>query len=357
MSFFWWKTALLYHVRLITHENTDAEVPNIRRTYEKLAFGLFVALPFGIGSLGLVAEKVVEREPHTENLQTVAFLEAVPNSESPTLYAKGGGNITIVGKVALLAESGPSGTIADVEAKPKSDQISVYVVREGDTLSQIADMFDVSANTIRWANDLRGAITPGETLVILPISGIQYTIKKDDTIGSIAKKYDGDADEIRLYNGLDDEGLVVGEQIVIPNGEIEAPKATPASSSGPRLTRGGGPTYAGYYRRPIDGGVISQRLHGYNAIDFATYAGAPIYAAASGQVIVSKGSGWNGGYGAYVVIKHGNGTQTLYAHNSGNAVAVGQWVEQGSVIGYVGSTGRSTGNHVHFEVRGATNPF
>jgi murein DD-endopeptidase MepM/ murein hydrolase activator NlpD len=74
-------------------------------------------------------------------------------------------------------------------------------------------------------------------------------------------------------------------------------------------------------------------------------------------VITSKQGGWNGGYGNYIVIDHDNGTQTLYSHQSSNIVYVGQYVQKGEVIGYMGSTGRSTGNHLHFEVRGATNPL
>ena len=80
-------------------------------------------------------------------------------------------------------------------------------------------------------------------------------------------------------------------------------------------------------------------------------------AAASGEIIISKNSGWNGGYGKYIVIKHNNGTQTLYSHNENNIVYTGQYVIQGQIIGYVGSTGRSTGSHLHIEVRGAENPF
>ena len=80
-------------------------------------------------------------------------------------------------------------------------------------------------------------------------------------------------------------------------------------------------------------------------------------ASASGEVIISRAGGWNGGYGSYVVIKHSNGTQTLYAHNSRNNVSVGDYVNQGDIIAFVGSTGKSTGPHVHFEIRGARNPF
>jgi murein DD-endopeptidase MepM/ murein hydrolase activator NlpD len=103
--------------------------------------------------------------------------------------------------------------------------------------------------------------------------------------------------------------------------------------------------------------VRTQGIHGYNGVDLAAGVGTPILAAAGGEVIVAKGSGWNGGYGNYVVIKHPNGTQTLYAHMSSTAISSGAQVSGGEVIGYVGNTGRSTGSHLHFEVRGAKNPF
>ncbi|MEK9185596.1 MAG: M23 family metallopeptidase, partial [Patescibacteria group bacterium] len=98
-------------------------------------------------------------------------------------------------------------------------------------------------------------------------------------------------------------------------------------------------------------------IHGYNGIDIAAPLGTPIMASADGEVIVSRNSGWNGGYGIYIVIRHPNGTQTLYAHNNSNTVSVGDSVKQGETIGYVGRTGKVTGSHVHFEIRGAKNPF
>ncbi|MCR4274617.1 MAG: M23 family metallopeptidase [Candidatus Campbellbacteria bacterium] len=261
----------------------------------------------------------------------------------------------IIYGVALAYNDNP---IADERRlSATSDQISTYIVREGDSLSTIADMFNVSINTIRWANDLSGKslIRPGQTLVILPVTGIQHIVKKGDTVKSIAKKYKGDLDEILQYNGIEiDSALAVGSEIIIPDGEIVA---VPSKSSVGGASRAyAGPTYAGYYMRPTRG-IKTQGLHGNNGIDIGSPAGTPIWAAAAGEVIVSSSGGWNGGYGNYVVIKHDNGTQTLYSHNSSNAVSVGQTVAQGDVIGYVGSTGRSTGSHVHFEVRGATNPF
>lgn len=292
------------------------------------------------------------------NSQTMPLLE---NKLSPDLTANNSAHspLSIVDDNALLAESGPLGTVADVEHFiPENDTISIYIVRAGDSISEIAEMFDVSVNTILWANNLeRGkALKEGETLVILPISGVRHTIKKGDTIALIAKKYNGDAKEIAQFNDLDvDSILVAGQTIIIPNGEITAAPAKAKVVSG---VKKGVTTVKGYFMRPISGGRRTQGIHGNNGVDLATATGSPVYAAASGTVIVAKGGGgWNGGYGNYVVIKHGNGTQTLYAHLNTVAVSTGATVSQGDVIGGVGNTGKSTAPHLHFEVRGASNPF
>ena len=153
--------------------------------------------------------------------------------------------------------------------------------------------------------------------------------------------------------------LAVGMEIIIPDGEL-APTSYGSSKvniNEPVHNNTGIPNYGGYYMRPIAGGVKTQGLHGYNAVDLASYIGTPIFASADGDVIVSRYGGWNGGYGNYVVIAHDNGTQTLYAHMSKQIVFGGYHVVQGQVIGYMGSTGKSTGSHLHFEIRGAVNPF
>jgi LysM repeat protein len=295
-----------------------------------------------------------------KNSQTMSLLFAALNTDpNPN---KGEQDISIIDKVALLASAGPAGTLADIETrKPQSDQISIYVVRPGDTLSQIAEMFNVTANTIKWANDIaRGEIIqPGQTLIILPISGIRHSIKTGDTINSIAKKYGGNIEEILLYNNqAEDSALVVGEIIVIPDGELSTPTySTPAPSKTYVQNSTNKTSENILFLRPIDGGTRSQGLHGYNGVDLAAPVGTPIYASADGEVIISKGAGWNGGYGSYIVIKHGSGVQTLYAHNSKNIVSSGDRVSKGDVIGYIGATGKATGPHVHFEIRGARNPF
>ena len=293
----------------------------------------------------------------SNNPADIELLSAETNSNPAA--ALGGGDV-IVDESALLSGV-PFGkdTYDKVE---NNGEISVYVVREGDSLSQIAEMFGVTTNTILWANDIEKAntIQPGDSLVILPIVGVRHVIKDGDTLASIAKKYESDAEEILSYNQLASASeLSVGETLIIPGGNMHtaAPKtSTSKSSSGGSTVVSTGSGSSGF-THPLPGAVRTQGIHGYNAVDLAAAAGTAIRAAADGQVIISKNAGWNGGYGNYVVIKHSNGVQTLYAHMSSTAVGVGSSVSAGEVIGYVGSTGRSTGNHLHFEVRGATNPF
>ncbi len=286
--------------------------------------------------------------------QNITLLQAALNPNPNP--AKGGGDITIVSDTALFPETGPSGTIVNIE-EGHSDQISLYVVREGDTLSQIAKMYGVSVNTIMWANEVNSkTLKAGDKLVILPISGIQHVVKSGDTLKSIALKYRADMNEIAQFNSLlAGQALAIGTHIIIPDGEAQS---IPKSSGSTEKLRGtGGPNYVGYYMSPLLSYRRTQGLHGYNGVDLAASKGAPVMAAADGEVIVSKNYGWNGGYGEYVVIAHSNGTQTLYSHMSGNITYQGMRVVQGQVIGYVGSTGKSTGPHLHFEVRGAKNPF
>ncbi len=264
--------------------------------------------------------------------------------------------------MALCAESGPSGTIADISERTPSDQISLYVVRPGDTISQIAKMYGVTSNTIVWANNLpsKGTrIQPGDTLVILPVTGIKHTVAKGETIQSIVKKYKGYLTEVLQYNGLaEGASLTVGQEIIIPGGEeIQISSGSTSIAKTAPLRGASGPSYDGYYIWPVSGGRVTQGLHGYNGVDIGAPIGTPILAAAGGTIIIARDSGWNGGYGEYVVITHENGTQTLYSHMSRVIVSPGQYVAGSQVIGYIGQTGKATGPHLHFEVRGAKNPF
>ena len=301
-----------------------------------------------------------------------------PTSSTPILQAatnldpnpnKGLIGVVSISDNAMLAYDGPSGTIAEVASSTPPDRISVYQVRSGDTLSEIADMFGVSVNTIVWANNLGSAksVHQGDTLVILPVSGVERTIVKGDTLKSLAKKYGADANEIAEYNGLDSSApLAVGSVVIIPGGEFTSSASSVKSSSSTKVKSaasepylgGSGGTQTGYFSNPLPGAILTQGVHGWNAVDIGAARGTPIHAAADGTIIIARnGGGWNGGYGNYVVITHDNGTQTLYAHMSNTIVSFGQSVSAGQIIGYVGMTGLTTGPHLHFEVRGASNPF
>lgn len=308
-------------------------------------------------------------------------------------------DITFADDSAVVPEDGPSGTTADIQKKTQNGAISIYVVRSGDTLSSIAQLYGVTPGTILSANDLTSSskLQVGEQLVILPITGVTYTVKKGDTLESIAKKYGGDAADIGAYNGIDDSTLAAGIDIIIPDGEVGTTSAAPSTTKKSTTTsapaqkvvasaqilqgqnascdgeipmannpaepaRGVGPlgtcAEIQYYTSPLASFRQTQNIHGYNAVDLAAPKGTPIMAAADGEVIIAKSGGWNGGYGSYVVIQHNNGSQTLYAHMSVVEATVGEEVVQGQVIGKVGATGDATGPHVHFEIRdGIRNPF
>jgi murein DD-endopeptidase MepM/ murein hydrolase activator NlpD len=300
----------------------------------------------------LTAQAQINDGANSQNLQ---ILQA---SSFPMLASVG--DITIDHSSALQPEVGPMGTASDVKSDYQSDEILTYVVRKGDTLGTIAKMFNISQNTIVWSNDLvKGqALKEGDTLVILPVSGVEYIIKKGDTLRGIAKKFNADIDDISTFNGVTTETvLAVGDEIIIPDGEMVTP-ATVSSHPSKPAPNYSGPSYVGYYMRPVSGGRRTQGIHGHNGVDLGGLpVGSPIMAAADGTVILSRMGGYNGGYGNYVVLSHANGTQTLYAHMIRTNVAAGVKVKQGDIIGFLGSTGRSTGPHLHFEIRGAKNPF
>lgn len=249
---------------------------------------------------------------------------------------------------------------------PVSDAVSVYEVKKGDSLSMVAKLFSVSKNTIIWANDLKSEnIAPGDVLIILPMTGIKHRVKKGDTLESIAKKYKADESDVAKFNGItEDSKLSLGDTLLIPDGEISVaptllpkPKTVKNTVKTKILNSYSFATAKGFLSRPVVGSTKTQGLHGHNGIDIAAVPGTPILAAASGRVIVAKTSGYNGGYGSMIIMAHDNGVQTIYAHLRAVYVTPGQMINQGDQIGEMGNTGRSTGPHLHFEVRGAKNPF
>ncbi len=349
---------------------TDAPLTYIsilERAGIAVAICLTIVVPLSVhaGVLDAIFNTVSAKTPEiipyisNESAQDMPLLKASIHTDPNP--AKGGGDV-IIEDGALIPSGDADGQDEKVNTKTSNGEISQYVVREGDTLSEIAAMFDVSAKTILWANELSNPskIRPGMTLVILPITGVRHIVKTGDTLATIAKKYQGDAEEILAYNQMEEASeLKVGDTVIIPDGTIAAPPAPKTAATRASGASGAGATGGGSssFTHPAPGAVRTQGIHGYNGVDLAGSSGSTIRAAAAGQVIVARTSGWNGGYGLYVVIKHANGTQTLYAHLSSVNVAVGDSVAAGDAIGGMGNTGRSTGTHLHFEVRGARNPF
>ncbi|MFA5886213.1 MAG: M23 family metallopeptidase [Patescibacteria group bacterium] len=238
--------------------------------------------------------------------------------------------------------------------------IIYYLVQNGDTISSIASRFGLTINTILWANNLNslGRIRAGDKLTILPYSGILYTVKSGDTLSKIAKRYGVDTNKILACNNLG-TSLKIGEKIVVP-GAKKISEAIPASSRSNSYTglsairdlikAPAAKTSGGKMTWPTVGYRITQYFSWrHNGVDIANKVGTPIYAADSGVVEIARG-GYNGGYGNTIVINHGGGKKTRYGHASKLFVRVGQEVEKGENIATMGSTGRSTGSHLHFEI-------
>lgn len=303
------------------------------------------------------------------NSQNISLLKAATNSDpNPTKVEQ---MPVIVDNSSLYAEIGLAGNGTSTVEIFDSSQITTYVVRNGDTLPQIAKTFGVTVNTIMIANEMTSQkLIEGQHLIILPVSGIQHTIKSGQTLESIAKLYKIKTQDILQYNYFENAShLAVGDQIFIPS-DVSPVKTTskPSSSTtrtAPTLSSqpiGGSSSVKslintiGYFIEPLVHYHKTQSLHGHNGIDLGASVGEPILAAADGEVMISR-TGWNGGYGNYVVIQHDNGTQTVYGHASKLLVTEGQSVKQGQTIALVGSTGQSTGPHLHVEVRGGKNPF
>ena len=288
------------------------------------------------------------------------------------------------GPEQLLATADPS-TVQDsavmaftppdedyIASETRRSEVITYTVQEGDLISFIASDYGVSVNSILWANNLKNAdsLSIGQVLRIPPVSGVIYAVRKGDTISSIAKKYGVEQDTIIAFNQLPKDGtLGVDTELIIPGGKpgvaAPAPAKTTAKGTTAKTTVAATkskkpfsylPDLGSYFMLPTTGkdwGII----HGRNGVDIANAQGTPILAAADGVITTSDGDGYNGGYGKYIKISHPNGTETLYGHMSKLLVSVGQTVSKGQKIGLMGTTGRSTGPHLHFEVHGARNPL
>lgn len=276
---------------------------------------------------------------------------------------------------------------------PPRDVAVIYTVRKGDTLKRVAARYGIDVPTVLHSNDIPDPdnLSIGSQLRLLPVPGIEYEIKKGDTLFSIADKLGVSAEMILDYppnNLRADSVLQIGAKIMVPGGSPpvvmaarvapparkEAPAPPPSAKQQPATSKAAKPAApakppakseppakppasnntpkAGTGRMvwPVRGRITQYFSGRHNGLDIATKAGTPIHAADSGKVIWS---GWRtDGLGYCVIIDHLNGLTTIYGHMIRQPpVRVGSYVDRNQVIGYIGSTGRSTGPHVHFMVK------
>ena len=243
-------------------------------------------------------------------------------------------------------------------------EIRIYAVESGDTLSGVAEKFGLNPETIVWANrqleknpDL---LYVGQELIILPVDGVYHQVGGGDTIAGIAATFKVDPEAIINYplNELDPDNLLlqIGQWLIVPGGNKPFVPRTVIAYSGP--VPADATVGSGIFGWPTSGRITQAYFAFHPGLDIGGWVGAPVLAADSGHVVAT---GWdNTGYGNTIVIDHGNGFQTLYAHLEAFNVQQGENVAKGQQIGQVGSTGNSTGPHLHFEIRQGTvqrNPY
>ena len=223
-----------------------------------------------------------------------------------------------------------------------------YKVRSGDTISGIAKKFGLTnISTLISVNDIGNVrqLAAGQKLKIPSIDGIVYTVKKGDSLNSITTKYKISLEQLLDVNELTSETLTAGQQLFLPGAAMDASALRNAMGELFRMPISAQFRWSSPYGYRIDPIANVKSFH--TGTDMAFPTGTPILAAMSGKVTTT---GINRVYGNYVIIDHGNGYQTLYAHMSKIVASKGQWVSQGTRIGLVGSTGYSTGPHLHFTV-------
>jgi len=260
---------------------------------------------------------------------------------------------TILGGSAITA---PTISESDESSAPRSS-VEEYLVQEGDVLGSIAGKFNLSLSSILWANNLtyRSTIRPGQKLIIPPVDGVLYTVKSGDTISSISRKYNSTSEKILAANNLSAaDSLKIGASLVLP--DATPPTVAPVRYTAPATSVFTGtvgstaPAAAtGGWVWPTDLCTITQYYNGWShfGLDVDGDYINNIYAARGGTVTRAS---WFSGYGNCVDINHGDGYVTRYGHLSKFFVSVGDVVGAGDALGKMGTTGRSTGTHLHFEV-------
>jgi len=237
-----------------------------------------------------------------------------------------------------------------IPQRPRREVIT-YVVQPGDVVTSIAQKFGLRPETIQWSNSqlypYPDLLYIGEELFILPLNGVYHKVETGDTLESIAEEYEVEPSAIleSEYNDIvDPEALAVGQMLIVPGGSKPyVAQVVYAGAPPPGAAQG-----SGNFMWPVSGVITQGYWGGHRAIDIGAPCGTPIYASDSGYVTTV---GWLGGYGNRILLSHGNGWESLYAHFSQILVRPGTSVQRGALIGRVGTTGHSTGCHLHFEIR------
>lgn len=269
-------------------------------------------------------------------------------------------------QLPVLSDSGLSPAPIPITYKarrPEHDYIT-YTVQPGDTAIRIAERFGIQEETILGGNGFlsndAGQLMAGTTIVILPVDGVLHDVVEGDTLEGVAEQYEVPVEDIVAYepNNLEfPYRLYPGTQILVPGAVRDVffwDPPTLASSSSGSPEAGSGFVVAvpgtGTFVWPVGARRITQYYwYGHQAIDVGLVTGSPLYASDTGTVTYATWSPYC--YGNLIVINHGNGFETFYAHLDGFNVTPGQTVYQGSLIGWTGNTGCSSGPHVHFEIR------
>lgn len=253
---------------------------------------------------------------------------------------------------ALVVSYNPyGGSLSTVFSVKPRDKVENYTVKGGETLASIAKKFDISVDTIKWANNLKSdLIKPNQILKISPVTGIIHKVTSGENIYTIAKKYHTNAQNIlnfpfNSFEDLDTFSLMAGQTLYVPEGTIEPEK--PAYQFVASIQAGA--RGSSNFIWPTSGSITQSPIWYHMALDIASPSSPPVLAADTGTVVYAGCLNW--GYGCHVIIDHGNGYQSLYAHLASYSLNVGDSISQGSQIGIMGSTGRSTGMHLHFEIR------
>lgn len=247
------------------------------------------------------------------------------------------------------------GDVFQTQISPKPrDRVMTYTVEKGDTLLTIANKFGISTDTIRWANNLSSdSLTIGTELKIPPVTGMVHKVERGDSVYTIAKKYDTEAQKIvnfpfNDFANPETFSLVEGQMLIIPEGvkpkaPLRSPRPAPAFTPSQIAQSSAG------FIWPASGNITQYPVWYHNALDIANKNAPDVLAAKSGIVTSTVCEKWS--YGCNIILSHPDGLETLYAHLQSFYVSSGDSVSQGQAIGKMGSTGRSTGPHLHFEVR------